>query len=120
MKPIWVEVLLNSLKNYSEASKDIFSAILINQNNETYYYYEGLVNLAIDNYYGAQSDFSNAIRINPKYADAYYRRGLSKHIWYVSTNLNITGYKDNGCDDLIIAKQLGNEDAYKAIEKYCQ
>ena len=60
---------------------------------------------------GAIAEYSKAIEIDPKYAEAYNNRGLAK------MKLD---QKDSGCLDLKKARELGYEDAYEAIKKYCK
>ena len=56
------------------------------------------------------SDYNMVIKLNPNYAEAYYYRG------YANIYIN---KKFNGCIDFIRAEELGYEDAYKGINKYC-
>jgi hypothetical protein len=56
-------------------------------------------------------DFNKAIQFEPKWAEAYYFLGLSK----ISA-----GQKESGCLDLSKAGELGDEQAYEMIQKYCQ
>ena len=60
---------------------------------------------------GAIEDNNKAIELNPDYALAYLNRGAAKY------NL---GDKNGGCLDFSKAGELGYEDAYDLIKKYCQ
>lgn len=59
----------------------------------------------------ANEEFTNAILINPVNKDFYYYRGL--------TRIKLSD-KKNACRDFIKAEKLGNKEARKAIEKYCE
>src|SRR2546426_461683 len=71
----------------------------------------GLTKADLKDYSGAIADFNDAIEINPKAADSYFLRGLAK--------LNISD-KEGACLDLSKAGELGNEEAYDWIKKFCQ
>jgi tetratricopeptide (TPR) repeat protein len=55
-------------------------------------------------------EFSKAIEINTNFPAAYYNRGLVEVF---------LGQKESGCLDLRKAAELGEKDANKMIEKYC-
>ena len=65
----------------------------------------------MQDYKGAIVDFTDAIKIDPGYAKAYYWRGLSE--------IKL-GEKDNGCNDLKKAKELGYKESEESINKYCK
>jgi tetratricopeptide (TPR) repeat protein len=58
----------------------------------------------------AIAEYSKAIEINNNFKAAYYNRGLV---------LAVLGQKGKGCLDLRKAFELGEKDADKMIEKYC-
>ena len=74
------------------------------------YFNRGLAKSNLKDYNGSLIDFSKVIALNPKEADAYYNRGLSK------LNLN---QKESACLDFSKAGELGHENAYELIKKYC-
>ena len=99
------------LKDYKGAIFDFTKAIEINPKYADGYFYRGNVKGDIKDYQSAINDFTKALEINPKYAEAYYYRGLAK----------IKLKKKNfGCLDFSKAGELGFNEAYDAIKKYCQ
>ena len=67
--------------------------------------------LDLGDYTGAIQDYTNFITLNPDDALAYCTRGAAKY------NL---GDKNGCCLDFSKAGELGYEDAYDLIKKYCQ
>lgn len=61
-------------------------------------------------YWGAVGDYSKAIDLDPNFADAYYNKGL------LLIYLNL---KTVGCKAMSRAGELGQEDAYKVMKRYC-
>jgi len=78
--------------------------------NALAYYNRGLSKSYLKDEKGNIADCDIAIEINQNYSKAYYSRGLSKI--YI-------GQIDNGCKDLSKAGELGYEQAYELIKKYC-
>ena len=62
------------------------------------------------NYRGAIDDFSKAIEINPKDSKAYSMRGIAKY------KIND---KNGACLDWSKAGELGEDNAYNIIRKFC-
>jgi tetratricopeptide (TPR) repeat protein len=62
-------------------------------------------------YRGAIADYNKAIEIDPNYKDAYFSRAIAKII---------SNQKDSGCLDFSKAGELGMEEAYDAIQKFCK
>lgn len=58
----------------------------------------------------AISQYTKAIDLYPRLKEAYYNRGLV--LIYLKD-------KEKGCMDMSKAGELGIEDAYKVISKYC-
>ena len=61
-------------------------------------------------YWGAVSDYTKAIELDPKFSEAYFNKGL------ILIYLNI---KTSGCEDMSTAGELGIQDAYRVLERYC-
>lgn len=59
----------------------------------------------------AINEYSNALRIEPRFAEAWFNRGLVKLI---------KGDKQNGCVDISKAGELGLNQAYSLIQKFCK
>ena len=70
----------------------------------------GLCKSQLSNHLGAISDFTQAIELDDKQALFYFVRGLSR----IKNN-----QKELGCLDFSKAGELGHQDAYEAIRKYC-
>ena len=66
--------------------------------------------LLTGNYKGAADDLSKAIQLDPSLSDAYFNRGLI---------LIFLGYTSEACKDMSKAGELGIQDAYKVIKRYC-
>jgi tetratricopeptide (TPR) repeat protein len=58
----------------------------------------------------AIAEYTKAIEINNHFSAAYYNRGLVEAV---------AGQKESGCQDLRKAAELGEKDANKMIQKYC-
>lgn len=102
---------VNRVYDYSEAIADTYEAT--KQLSDIPYLYFNLGNLyclsnmmveAIENY-------NRAIDLYPYMGDAFFNRGLA---------LIFLKDKEKGCIDLSRAGELGIEDAYSAISKYCK
>jgi len=98
------------LDDYRGAIQDYNKAIEIDPYFATSYNNRGLVKGKLKDYTGAIQDFNNAIEINPNFAGAYKNRGIAKY------NL---GDKAGACLDWSKAGELGGDDAYELIRKYC-
>ncbi len=59
----------------------------------------------------ALNEFSKAIRIEPRFSEAWFNRGLVRLI---------KGDKQNGCIDISKAGELGLNQAYSLIQKFCK
>ena len=105
-------------EDYYEAISDFNEAIERNPNsNFLIYAYRGNAKHKIGDYYGAIEDFSKAIRLKPKepklfsiWARAYCNRGVSKY--YINDT-------EGACKDWHKAIEMGANEAYKYINKYC-
>lgn len=99
------------LEDYRGAILDFTNAIeLINPKIVKAYKGRGLCKGKLGDYRGAIADYSEVIEINPKDGEAYYLRGISKFM---------LKDKNSGCLDLSKAGELGYEEAYDTIKKYC-
>jgi tetratricopeptide (TPR) repeat protein len=59
----------------------------------------------------ASNEFTKAITIDPRFSEAWFNRGLIKLI---------KGEKQNGCADISKAGELGQNQAYSIIQKFCK
>lgn len=100
----------DKLGDFRGAIFDYSKALAISPNNANGYYYRANVKSKLQDYVGAIDDYTKAIKIKPKDADFYANRGLTK------LQLN---QKNDGCLDLSKAGELGDENAYELIRKFC-
>jgi tetratricopeptide (TPR) repeat protein len=103
------------LQEYREAIADFSRSIDGNKRNLSSYFGKGQSEYYTQDYLGAISDFTVVIKIwsedKEMKARAYYLRGMSK------IDLQL---KDNGCQDLRKAGEMGYPGASEAVEKYCR
>lgn len=59
----------------------------------------------------AVNEYNEAIRIDPRFSEAWFNRGLVRLI---------KGEKQNGCADISKAGELGLNQAYSLIQKFCK
>lgn len=97
--------------DYSDAVEDMQKAVEIV--GDVPYIYFNLANLQClsSSYVDAIGNFTKAISLYPYMGDAYFNRGLV--LIYLKD-------KEKGCIDLSHAGELGIEDAYGVIKKYCE
>jgi tetratricopeptide (TPR) repeat protein len=94
----------NAIENYNQA-------IAINPDFIYSYYNRAYVNALLKNYGDAINDFSRCINSDDSFADALYNRGL--------LYIYINKYTE-GCQDLSKAGEMGINNAYRVIYKYCK
>ena len=80
------------------------------QSYTTDYFKKGVAKSYLKDYRGAMQDYNKAIDIDPKHKNAYYGRGIAK---YRLKDIN------GACLDWSKAGELGNNNAYDMIKKYC-
>lgn len=74
------------------------------------YYNRANVKLSLKEYHRAIDDYSQAIELEPDMAEAYYNRALT--LLFLEEN-------ELACKDLSIAGELGINEAYNVIKRYC-
>lgn len=72
--------------------------------------YRALAKMELDDYRGAISDFGEAIKLDANVAEYYVNRAEA---------LKILDYMDAACLDWSKAGELGDEEVYDLIKKYC-
>jgi tetratricopeptide (TPR) repeat protein len=97
-------------KEYLASINELNQSISNNPMNDSSYYFRASNKYKLQDYRGSIEDFNKTIEINPSFKDAYYFRGLLKIL---------IKDKNAGCLDLSKAGELGYEDAYTVIKKYC-
>lgn len=102
------------LEDYRGANLDFQKAYIFNLDKTVsdaqICYNIGYVMAKLQDYINAIGILNEAIKYNSKYIDAYLLIGLAK--------LKLS-QKENACLDFSKAGELGSEEAYKMIKKYC-
>ena len=97
--------------DYTDAIEDMKRAAEIVPNLPYAYYNLGNLYCLSSEHISSIENYTKAIELYPYMGDAYFNRGL------VLIYLND---KENGCIDLSRAGELGVQDAYGVIKKYCE
>jgi len=74
------------------------------------YYNLGYVKCLLGDFNGALYDYEQAIKLNPEFADAYFNYGFL--LYYIN-------HKQEACQNLSKAGELGLSAAFLFIKKYC-
>jgi len=98
------------LADYSEVIADYSKCLQINAKFPYAYFNLAYVKCKTHNYEGALADLNKAIEIEKDFAEAYFNRGLTR-IYLDDIN--------GGAMDLSKAGELGIQDAYNIIKRYC-
>lgn len=96
--------------DFNAVMKDLNKAIELEPEWSFAYFNRANMKIILKDYSGAIADYTTAIRHKPDLAEAYYNRGL--------TQIFLKN-KEEGCEDLGKAGELGVTSAYKAIKRYC-
>ena len=96
-------------KEYSKALPFVEKALELDKSDWHFWDTRGEIYLNLGQYEKALSDLNKAIKIEKHY-NSYYLRGL--------TQIKL-GNKEKGCRDLSKSGELGNADAYDAINQNC-
>ena len=97
--------------DYTSSIMDMQKAAAIDPSFPYVYYNLGNLYCMSDDLPEAIVQYTRAIELHPYIGEAYYNRGLV--LIYLKDN-------DKGCIDLSTAGELGIEDAYSVINKYCK
>ena len=97
--------------DYSDAIRDMRAAAEILPDIPYVYYNLGNLYCLSSELVGSIESYSKAIELYPYMGDAYFNRGLV--LIYLKD-------KEKGCIDLSRAGELGVQDAYGVIKKYCE
>lgn len=102
------------LKQFNEALNDIFTdytvVLYMNPDFSFGYFNRGNIYCKNERYLSAIDEYNNAIQIDPDFAEAYYNRGLVR---ILLNDIN------GGAKDLSRAGELGIEESYNVIKRYC-
>jgi tetratricopeptide (TPR) repeat protein len=96
--------------NYSEAIDDLNKAEKLASDFTYIYYNRGNLKCLSNQMPEAIEDYTKAIKLYPYYGEAYFNRGL------IQIYLRDT---EKGCLDISKSGELGMEEAYNIIKKYC-
>ena len=119
INPAFVEAYVNrglskgSLLDFIGAINDFETALKFDTENASKYkilFNLGTAKFSTKDFEGAIRCFNQSISINPNFGEAYQNRGI--------TEITI-GLKQEGCTDLIKAKELGSKTVDNLIKKYC-
>lgn len=97
--------------DYSDAISDMEEALSVLPDNPFLYFDMGNLHCLSSRLVDAIRDYDKAIGLYPYMGDAYLNRGLV--LIYLKD-------KEKGCIDLSRAGELGVDDAYSIISKYCE
>jgi len=96
--------------DYQEVIDDLTEAIKLNPKFGFAYYNRANVKCLTKDFTGAIDDYTQSINVGPEMPQAYYNRGLT--LIYLQDN-------EKGCLDMSKAGELGMQEAYPVIKKYC-
>ena len=97
--------------DYTDAIEDMKAAAEIAKDIPYVYYNLGNLYCLSSEHVNSIENYTKAIELYPKMGDAYFNRGLV--LIYLKD-------KEKGCIDLSRAGELGVQDAYGVIKKYCE
>jgi len=101
----------NNRSDYSDILRDLDRTIVLKPDFALAYFNRAYIKSLANDLPGAIADYQQAISLEPDLAEAYYNRGL------------IQIYLDNleqACEDISKAGELGLEEAYYVIRRYCR
>jgi tetratricopeptide (TPR) repeat protein len=97
--------------DYSDAIQDMKEAIKVVPDIPYMYFNLGNLYCLSSEHVVSIENYTKAIELYPNMGDAYFNRGLV--LIYLKD-------KEKGCIDLSRAGELGVQDAYGVIKKYCE
>ena len=97
--------------DYTDAVEDMKAAAEIVKDMPYVYYNLGNLYCLSSEHINSIENYTKAIELYPYMGDAYFNRGLV--LIYLKD-------KEKGCIDLSRAGELGVQDAYGVIKKYCE
>nr|MBD3622000.1 tetratricopeptide repeat protein [Sunxiuqinia sp.] len=98
------------INDYEDILNDYQVCIHIKPDFPFAYYNKAFILCKLGRYQEAIRNFDKAIELQPDFAEAYFNRGLTKI--YLDE-------MDGGANDLSKAGELGIQDAYNIIKRYC-
>ena len=104
------ETVVETVSDYNDVLSDYATCIKLNPKFAFAWYNQSFVKCKLHDYSGALADLNKAIEIEKDFAEAYLNRGLTK-IYLDDV--------EGGAMDLSKAGELGIQDAYNIIKRYC-
>lgn len=101
----------NEIPDFSSVISDYNQVIRLNPKLSVAYYNRGNIKNRMRDFKGAVNDYTTALSLNPDFAEAYYNRAITL-IYFNHTR--------EACYDLSKAGELGIEEAYNVIKRYCK
>jgi len=101
---------IESVTEYNDVLNNYSTCLALNPNFAFAYFNKAYVKCKMQDYEGALIELNKAIEIESDFAEAYFNRGLTK-IYLDDIN--------GGAMDLSKAGELGIQDAYNVIKRYC-
>ena len=102
--------VVETVTDYTDVLNDYATCLQLNPKFPYAYFNEAYVKCKMKDYTGALDDLNKAIDIEKDFAEAYFNRGLTK-IYLDDV--------EGGAIDLSKAGELGIQDAYNIIKRYC-
>ena len=97
--------------SYEEIIRVYDRVLVLNPNFGLGYFNRAYIKSLTNDLSGAITDYRFAIYLNPELAEAYFNRGL---IYIYLDDM------DHGCEDISKAGELGLQESYFVIKKYCR
>jgi tetratricopeptide (TPR) repeat protein len=101
---------IETVTDYSAVMNDYETCLQLNPDFAFAYFNKAYVKCKMRDYEGALTDLNKALEIETDFAEAYFNRGLTK-IYLDDV--------EGGALDLSKAGELGIQDAYNIIKRYC-
>jgi tetratricopeptide (TPR) repeat protein len=102
--------IIETVNDYKDVLADYSTCLALNPDFAFAYFNMAYVKCKMRNYEEALSDLNKALEIESDFAEAYFNRGLTK-IYLDDV--------EGGAMDLSKAGELGIQDAYNIIKRYC-
>ena len=102
--------VVETVTDYSEVLNDYAACLQLNPKFPYAYFNQAYLKCKMKDYQGALADLNKAIDIEKDFAEAYFNRGLTR-IYLDDV--------EGGAIDLSKAGELGIQDAYNVIKRYC-
>jgi tetratricopeptide (TPR) repeat protein len=102
--------IIETISDYSDVLADYSTCLVLNPKFAFAYFNQAYVKCKMRDYESALADLNQAIEIESDFAEAYFNRGLTK-IYLDDV--------EGGAMDLSKAGELGIQDAYNIIKRYC-